>query len=328
MLEGHSVARVTDDPRRVTDDPRENPRCSYRVISYGRILHWPIRAGLIAVLWVACLTATANSGYGQAAGAAGTIEGAVTDPDGAAVPGASATLENSVTGYKRTTTTDESGTFRFENVPQNNYQLTVAANGFSPASQIVAVRSAVPISLKISLAITGAAATVTVTGSELENVPSAHTDVGEGLMSKLPPGSPGGGLNDTVSNTAPGVARDSNNFFHPLGDHGQTSFVFDNQVISDQRSKAFSTQMPTNAIQSLEIITGAVPAEYGDKDSMIVIATTRSGLALTQPTGSFNSGYGTFGTFREDGTFGMGGEEWGNFAAFDFERSGRFLDFV
>jgi hypothetical protein len=284
-----------------------------------------VAAGIVIGI-IAGTTAAATIPNGQAGGAAGTVDGTVTDAAGAAVPGASATLANSVTGYKRTATSDEAGRFRFENIPENDYQLTVSADGFNPTSQMVSVRSAVPVSLTISLAVVGVAASVTVTASVIENVPASHTDVGEGLISRQPPGSPGGGLNNTVAGTAPAVARDANNFFHPLGDHGQTSFVFDNQVISDQRSKTFSTQMPNNAIQSVEIISGAVPAEYGDKSTMIVIATTRSGLALKQPTGSFNSSYGTFGTFNQDGTFGIGAENWGNFAAFNFERSGRFLD--
>src|SRR5262249_9438212 len=195
MSQGHSVVKVTHDLGKKLGGVNQ------------RSSRWEIRGCRISVLVFAALligslTSTVDV-YGQAAGAAGTIAGTVTDPDGAAVPGASAILENSGTGYKRATTTDEAGEFRFENVPQNKYQLTVTANGFSAARQMVEVRSAVPIVLKIPLAITGVSATVTVTGSELENVPSAHTDVGEALISRLPPGSPGGGLNDTVANTTP-----------------------------------------------------------------------------------------------------------------------------
>ena len=47
------------------------------------------------------------------------------------------------------------------------------------------------------------------------------------------------------------VAADSNGFFHPLGDHAQTSFSIDGQPISDQQSKNFSTQIPLNALQSI-----------------------------------------------------------------------------
>ncbi len=73
------------------------------------------------------------------------------------------------------------------------------------------------------------------------------------------------------------VAADSNGFFHPLGDHAQTSFSIDGQPISDQQSKAFSTQIPLDAIQSMELITGAPPAEFGDKTSLIVNAVTQVG---------------------------------------------------
>ncbi len=50
----------------------------------------------------------------QSLGSAGTIEGTVTDPSGAVVSGAVVTIENRVTGYKRTTSTDATGTFRFD----------------------------------------------------------------------------------------------------------------------------------------------------------------------------------------------------------------------
>jgi hypothetical protein len=281
---------------------------------------------LICIAVSIAITTIAGKASAQAPGHTGIVEGTVTDAEGAAVAGAIAALANLATGYKQNTTTDETGKFRFESVPENSYELTISAEGFGSSHQTIVVRDAAPLTLTISLGVAGVAATVTVTGSEIENVPSAHTNVDKALIARQGPGAPGGGLNNTVAATAPAVARDSNNFFHPLGDHGQTSFVFDDQVISDQRSKAFSTQMPNNAIQSVEIINGAIPAEYGDKNSMVVVATTRSGLTLNQPAGSFNTAYGTFGTVQQDGTFGIGGQDWGNFAGFNFERSGRFLD--
>jgi len=266
--------------------------------------------------------------FAQSVGTAGTIEGTVTDPNGAAVGGAEATLENSVTGYHRSKTTDDTGTFRFDNVPQNNYQLTVTATGFAVMQQVVGVRSSVPIALKISLTVANVQTTVTVTpgGEIVENVASAHTDVAQNILDRVPVSAPGAGLNDLIPLVSPNVARDSNGFFHPLGDHAQTSYVIDNQTISDQRSKAFSTQLPLDAIQSLEIVTGAAPPWVGDKSALIVNTTTKSGLGLKQPAGSFKSAYGTFGTFQDEATFGIGASKFGNFTAFDFERSGRFLD--
>src|SRR5207253_2277149 len=211
---------------------------------------------------------------------AGTITGVVTDPNNAVVPNATETIANAVTGYTRTVNTDADGTFRFNDVPPNNYQIKASAPGFSSEQQSLAVQTSVPISVKIPLAVTSASETVTIssnTAEALENTSTSHTDVDQTLMTRLPVRSVGSGLSDVVTLAAPGVVADSNGFFHPLGDHAQTSYSIDNQPVSDQQSKAFSTQLPPNAIQSMEIITGSTPAEYGDKTSLVVNAITKSG---------------------------------------------------
>src|SRR5207244_13482293 len=98
----------------------------------------------------------------------------------------------------------------------------------------------------------------------LENVPYAHNDVDISSLSKLPVSTPGSGVSDAVMLSSGAVAADSNGFFHPLGDHAQTSFLVDGQPISDQQSKAFSTQIPLDAIQYLDVITAARLAEFDD----------------------------------------------------------------
>src|SRR6266576_5304140 len=280
------------------------------------------------VCLLALISLLSSATVGQAL-SAGTVAGVVLDPNNAAVPNARVTIANSVTGFKRTVSTNTDGTFRFDNVPPNNYQLSVSANGFEDASQSLSVRTSVPISLKIPLSIGGASETVTVTGGAadvLENIPSTHTDVDQTLITRLPVRSPGSGLSDVVTMAAPGVVADSNGFFHPLGDHAQTSYSIDNQPISDQQSKSFSTEMPPSAIQSMEVITGATPAEYGDKTSLVVNAITKSGLNQKKPTGSLTTTYGTFGTIGQDASLAYGNAKAGNFVTFNYERSRRFLD--
>ncbi len=270
-----------------------------------------------------------SSGATAQALTAGSVSGAVVDPNGAVVPKANVTLANPITGYKRSTSTDTDGNFRFNDVPPNNYQLAVSATGFSASSQTLTVRTAVPISLKVSLEVGNTAETVTITGGAaqvIENIPTTHTDVDQTLISRLPVRSAGSGLSDIVTLAAPGVSADSNGFFHPLGDHAQTSYSIDNQPISDQQSKTFSTQLPPSAVQSLEVITGATPAEYGDKTSLVVNAITKSGLNQKKPTGSVNTSYGTFGTVSQEGSLAYGSAKIGNFVTATFERSGRFLD--
>jgi hypothetical protein len=258
---------------------------------------------------------------------AGTVQGTVVDPNKAVVPNATVTIENSVTGYTRTITTGADGAFRFDNIPFNNYAFTATAPGFSGAHGSWSIRSSVPITISLALTVGGATESVTITGSELvENVPTTHTDVDKTLINRLPVRSPGNGLSEVVTLAAPGVVADSNGFYHPLGDHAESAISLDNQPITDQQSKAFSTQIPVNAIQSLEVVTGAAAAEYGDKTSLVINAVTRSGLNQKKPTGSFNFLYGTFGTTHEDGALAYGNAKGGNFIAFNYERSGRFLD--
>ena len=264
----------------------------------------------------------------QSLGNAGTVEGLVTDASGAAVAKATVEIRNSITSYRQTTASDVSGSFRFTGVPPNPYRLTVSAPGFTSAEQEISVRTAVPISLKIELAVAGNQTTVNVEANgamQVENVPSAHTDVDESLYSKLATLSPGSGLNDAILLTSPSVAADSNGFFHPLGDHAQVSYSVDGQPISDQQSKLFSTQIPLNAINSMELITGAPNAEFGDKTTLVVNATTRSGLGQ-KPNGSFVAHYGSFGTVSEETSFVFGTPRLGNSVVFNVVRSGRFLD--
>jgi hypothetical protein len=265
-------------------------------------------------------------GY-QATGTGGTVQGTVLDPSGAVVPEAEITLSNSLTNYKQTVKSGPDGTFRIPNVPMNQYRLQVSAAGFQPYSQEVAVRTQVPIQIKASLVLAGASQTVNVSASAevLENVPAEHTDVSQHLITDLPIASTGQGLSDAITLTSGGVVADSNGFFHPQGDHGETTYVVDGQPISDQQNKVFSTQLPANAFQSLELDSTAPGAEYGDKTGLIVNAVTRSGLGQ-KPSASFEANYGSFGTFGENATFGIGGSQWGNFLVVDSSRSGRFLD--
>src|SRR5207247_2466874 len=99
-----------------------------------------------------------------------------------------------------------------------------------------------------------------------------------GLFERLPLESQSSSVSSLVTLASPGVVADSNGLFHGLGDHAENSFTVDGQPITDQQSKVFSNQIPVDSIQSLEVIAGAPPAEYGGKTSLIMNVTTRSGM--------------------------------------------------
>jgi Carboxypeptidase regulatory-like domain len=262
-------------------------------------------------------------------GNSGSIEGTVKDPSGAAVPNATVQIVNPVSGLDRTTSTASDGSFRFTNMPFNPYHVSVNATGFATFSQDVEVRSGVPIRADVALKLGAASTTVNVTengGDLLENDSTFHTDVDRGLFEKVPLESASSSVSSLVTLTTPGVAADSNGLFHGLGDHASNSFSIDGQPITDQQSKVFSNQIPSESIQSLEVISGAPPAEFGDKTSLVIKVTTRSGLGVDQPHGSVNASYGSFGTPSFAADLAYGGKNWGNFIAISALRSGRFLD--
>jgi len=267
---------------------------------------------------------------GRAQGNSGSIEGVVKDQSGSSVPGAKAEISYPVSGYHRETTTDTDGSFRFTNVPFNSYHLVVTAPGFNSTSQDVDVRSAVPVNLQVSLTV-GSAASTTVTvesnGADLVETESTfHTDVDRGLFDKLPLESQSSEVSSLVTLAAPGVVADSNGLFHGLGDHAENSFSVDGQPITDQQSKVFSNQIPVDSIQSLEVIGGAPPAEFGDKTSLVIKVTTRSGLGQTPPTGTVRASYGSFGTVSGGFDVAFGGKKWGDFISVGGLNTGRFLD--
>lgn len=257
----------------------------------------------------------------------GTIHGSVTDPTGAVIPGASITIQNPVSGYVRTSTSDSSGHFQFSNLPFNPYHMTATASGFSSVAQDAQVQSAVPVTVKIVLTIATSSTTVTVTANDLlETDANLHTDLDRGSFAKVPVESQTSSVSSLVTLMTPGVSADSNGLFHGLGDHASNSFSVDGQPITDQQSKVFSNQIPSNSIQSMQVIDGAPPAEYGDKTSLVVVVTTRSGLGVKKPTGSITSSFGSFGSSTGGFDLSYGSDKWGNFISADGLNTGRFLD--
>jgi len=262
-------------------------------------------------------------------GSSTSITGTVVDPSGAVVTNATVEVRNPVSGFSRNAVTDASGKFVVPNVPFNPYHVTVTGQGFAPYSGDVDVRSTVPVNLNIALKVGGAAESVTVEangGDLIETTSTFHTDVDRGLFDKLPLESQSSSLSSLVTLSSPGIAADSNGLFHGMGDHAENSFMVDGQPITDQQSKVFSNQIPLDSIASMEVIAGAPPAEFGEKTSVVINATTRSAQGLTTPTGSVTTSYGSFGTSTVGINVGYGGPKWGNFISASGLNTGRFLD--
>ena len=123
------------------------------------------------------------SAYAQSAGSSTSVSGTVLDPTGAVVPNATVKLQDPVSGFDQTVTTNSAGYFTVPNVPFHPYHLTVAAQGFSSQVQDVDVRSVVPINLSIQLRFeTSETVNVEATGGNLvENDSTFHTNIDKAI---------------------------------------------------------------------------------------------------------------------------------------------------
>jgi hypothetical protein len=292
------------------------------------IMHLFHKGWLAAPIVGVAVMLSVGAANAQSGGSSGSISGTVLDPSGAVVANAKVEIHNAVSGFDRKSSTDSNGRFSFPNVPFNPYHMTVTAQGFAQSTQDVEIRSVVPANVSVSLAVAGSSDTVSVeaAGDLVENDPTFHSDIDKELFDKVPLGSASSSMSSLVGAETPGIASDSNGQIHGLGDHAENSFNIDDQPDTDQHSKTFSNQISVDSIQSMEVISGAPPAEYGGKTSVVIVATTRSGQGVTTPHGSVSASYGSFGSSTVSADLAYGGKNWGNFISVGGLNTGRFLD--
>jgi carboxypeptidase family protein/TonB-dependent receptor-like protein len=123
--------------------------------------------------------------FGQASAINGQIEGTVTDPSGAVVPGATITVENVNTGFTRSLKTDESGFFRIPVLPLGTYTLKASASGFADWTRNGILLSAgTTATVDVSLGIAGTERAIQVT-ADAPIVEPGRTDLGTVLTTNL-----------------------------------------------------------------------------------------------------------------------------------------------
>jgi Carboxypeptidase regulatory-like domain len=98
----------------------------------------------------------------------GAINGAVTDPSGAAVPGARVETTNTATGNSRSSITTTDGQFSFQDLTPGSYRVTVTADGF-PVSTIdnITVTAGNVYTLPVNLAIARQTTSVEVSAAAI-----------------------------------------------------------------------------------------------------------------------------------------------------------------
>jgi outer membrane receptor protein involved in Fe transport len=257
----------------------------------------------------------------------GTVQGTVKDPNGALVSGATVTITQSVTGYKQTAQTDEQGAFKLVNVPFNTYTVRAEAKGFQGVEQPVDLESNVPASIDLTLAVAGTTETVTVTTGTAEiesDRTSSDTDISQSVLERPVGASPSRGIENIVAST-PGFVTDDNGRMHPRGSESQVQYVIDGIPVTDNLSAIFSTSLDTRTLRTVEVLTGGIPAEFGDKLAGVINVNTRSGLEVPTQGGLSFSG-GSFSTGEVGADFSTHTKKFGFLANLSATTSQRYLD--
>jgi outer membrane receptor protein involved in Fe transport len=117
---------------------------------------------------------------------------------------------------------------------------------------------------------------------------------------------------------APDVAQDSFGQFHVRGDHNDLQYRL-NGIILPEGISVFGQSLSPRLISSLQLVTGALPAEYGLRTAGIIDMTTKSGLL--DPGGSLSVYGGSHGTFEPSIEYGGNSGSLNYFVSADMLRS-------
>ena len=218
----------------------------------------------------------------------GLVRGKITI-DGKPAPGAAVLLEGEGSLFK--TTADAKGEYVFPQVPFGSYRLIARAKGVHEIQVLVNVASGqvstidVPLSTQLKEI---AQTTVTAHAGAEGNPPSVNQLTRTTIQT-----SPVNNSLDRLLETLPGVVQFSYNEPVINGFHGVT-YNIDGAPLPLATTSNFAEIIDPKIINSLELLTGAIPAEYGG-DRMGGVVNIISNRPTDIPEGTYGSITGGFG---------------------------------
>ena len=209
-------------------------------------------------------------------------------------PVANATITLPLAGEPRKTVADAAGRFVFAQVPPGEYEVSAAAEGFGSRTVKIGVKPRDALSITLQLEVSRLAVTVDV-GASLPTVPSTHSP-GSTLLKAARleslPLAQRTHLPDAIVTATPGMIRGHDDFVHIRGHEVALNPSIDGVQFWENAHAVFSPGLGVEYIESINVMTGGFPAEYGNRFGGILDVVTKSGRTLGN-RGSVSLGVGT-----------------------------------
>jgi len=229
----------------------------------------------------------------------------VTDSSGLGVK-AAVELVSEANDYQNSLSTDEAGTLIAKRLPFGVYRIQIQQPGFAEVSTPVQIRSAVPTHYSIKLTLASVTTSIVVQDSDTLIDPyraNSANEIGDETIQTRTTSLPGRSLQDLV-NSEPGWLYEGNAVLHPRGSEYQTQFVVDGIPLADNRSPSFGPEIEADDVDSMNIYTAGIPAEFGRKMGGVIevntLKDTKQGLhgQAVLSGGSFDTA-GAFAQLQE-----------------------------
>ena len=221
----------------------------------------------------------------------GTIQGVITDAQGAVLPGVTVTATNTTTGVSRTVVTDGDGRYLAASLPPGPYRVSAKLQGFTAQATDVDLAVAVTLNANFQLAVGNVSEEVRVNATspviETSTI-SVGTVINQRTVQEVPlngrhfvdlglliPGS----VTPPQSGFLTAPLRGQGSFaFNTAGNREDTvNFMVNGINLNDMAQNQITFQPSINTVSEFKVDNSTFSAEYGRNSGAIVNIATRSG---------------------------------------------------
>lgn len=222
----------------------------------------------------------------------GNIEGTVSDPAGAFLPGAQIEVTGVNVGFNRTVTTNSEGSFQLIQVPPGRYTLVVTAANFKQTTTELEVNLSQTAIARIQLEAGGGVTTVDVTGNDVVAIDTTNNAIQTSITARKAELTPKANINFSgLIRIAPAVREE------PLGSGFQidgasgaeNTFIVDGLEVTNFRTGQLRNvqNIPDAFVSEVQVKTSGFNAEFGGATGGVINVVSKGG------SNDFNGEFGT-----------------------------------